>query len=91
MRVHRLLTLGLADEPLWVGLHVNQIDKVWVAMLVADGVTSPAPAELKGLAFFAETVEEAKQAAGCTWGRMNQALIRFSDRASVPKEEGNAI
>ncbi len=32
-------------------------------MLVADGVTPPGPDELKGLAFFGNTAEEAEQVA----------------------------
>lgn len=36
---------------------------MWTAMIVADNVTPPAPGELKGLGFFAETAEEAEQVA----------------------------
>jgi hypothetical protein len=63
MRSHRLLTLGPANEPLWVRLYVHQIEETWVAMLVADRARPPAPGSLKGLAFFGETPEDAQRLA----------------------------
>jgi hypothetical protein len=63
MHTHRLLTLALDDEPIWVWLYVQRIEARWVAMLVADGVTPPGPGEVKGLTFFGETVEDAERGA----------------------------
>ncbi len=63
MRSKRLLTLGPAHEPLWVHLYTQQIGDRWAAMLVTDGVVPPGPGELKGLSFFADTVEEAERVA----------------------------
>jgi hypothetical protein len=61
MRSRRLLTLGYNNEPIWVRLFVQKIGETWSAMVVADGVNPPAPAELKGLGFLADTREEAEQ------------------------------
>ncbi len=55
------LALGPDDEPVW--LCVQPIGERWAAMLVADGVTRPGADELKGLAFFGDTAEEAEQVA----------------------------
>jgi hypothetical protein len=70
MNPRRLLTLGLDNEPLWVRLYVHQIGETWAAMIVADDAPAPGPGELKGMAFFAATAEEAERAAkaylGCS-------------------------
>ena len=63
MRALRALTLGPDHEPLWVRLYVRAIGEVWAAMIVGDDVPAPGPGELKGMAFFAETAEEAERAA----------------------------
>lgn len=63
MRVHRLLTLSPSDEPLWVKVYVRQIGEKWAAMIVADNETPPLPEQLKGLALFGDTPEEAEQQA----------------------------
>ena len=60
MRVHRLLTLGPSDEPLWVRLYIQSLGEEWAAMIVADGVLPPEPEELKGTVFFGATAEEAE-------------------------------
>jgi hypothetical protein len=59
----RLLTLGPENEPLWVRLFVQRIGEVWAAMIPGNDVPSPGPGELKGLAFFAATREEAEREA----------------------------
>ena len=59
----RLLTLGPDNEPLWVRLYVQQIDDRWAALLVADGELPPEVGQLKGLAFFGVTREEAEREA----------------------------
>ncbi len=70
MTAHRLLSLGPENEPIWVRLYVRQIGETWAAMIVADEALPPGPSELKGTAFFAETPEDAEQAAkaylGCS-------------------------
>jgi hypothetical protein len=43
MQSRRILTLGPDNEPLWVRLHVHQIEDLWAAMIVADGVLPPWP------------------------------------------------
>lgn len=63
MRVHRLLTLGPSDEPLWVKVYVRQIGERWVAMILQDDDPPPSSEELKGIAFFGDTPEEAEQEA----------------------------
>jgi hypothetical protein len=60
MRSRRLLTLGPAEDPIWVRLYTQQIGDRWAAMLVADGVVPPEPGEVKGLSFFGDTAEEAE-------------------------------
>ncbi len=62
-RSRRILTRGEDDEPVWVWLYVQPIGERWAAMLVADGVQPPGPDELKGLAFFGDTAEEAERVA----------------------------
>jgi hypothetical protein len=61
--MHRLLTLGPANEPLWVQLFVYPLGDRWTATIVADGVAPPGPDEVKGLSFFGDTPEEAKELA----------------------------
>ena len=63
MQARRLLTIGPDGEPLWVALYVQPVEDRWAAMIVADGVLPPGPDEVKGMAFFAETAEEAEQQA----------------------------
>jgi hypothetical protein len=63
MTSHRLLTFSPDNEPLWVRLYVHQIDEAWAAMVVADEALPPGPGELKGMAFFAPTAEEAERVA----------------------------
>ncbi len=67
MRSRRILTIGPDDEPIW--LYVQPIGERWAAMLVADGVTPPAPDELKGLSFFGDTPEEAERVAKAYLGQ----------------------
>ncbi len=62
-RSRRLLTLGPDNEPLWVRVYVQQIGDSWAAMIVGDDVLPPEPGELKGLAFFGNTPEEAEREA----------------------------
>ncbi len=58
-----LLAFSPDNEPMWVRLYVHLVGDRWAAMLVADGVVPPAPGEVKGLSFFADTVEEAERQA----------------------------
>jgi hypothetical protein len=55
MRSRRLLTLGAADDPIWVRLYIQQIGDRWTAMLVADEDPPSEPVALKGLASFGAT------------------------------------
>jgi hypothetical protein len=63
MRVHRLLTLGPSEESLWVKVYVRQIGERWVAMILRDDDPPPRSEELRGMAFFGDTPEEAEQEA----------------------------
>jgi hypothetical protein len=65
----RLLTLGPANEPLWVRRYVPEIGEAWAAMLVGGDVPAPGPRGLKGMAIFAATANEAKEAAKAYLGR----------------------
>lgn len=58
-----LLTLSPDNEPLWVRLYVHEIEDVWAAMIVGDENLPPGPGELKGMAFFGASPEEAKREA----------------------------
>jgi hypothetical protein len=58
-----LLTLSPDSDPLWVHLYLHGIAEVWAAMIVADGEPPPEPGNLKGLAFFGATREEAEDSA----------------------------
>ncbi len=60
MQTRRILTLGPGNEPLWVILYVQPFEDCWAAMIVADGVLAPGPDEVKGMAFFGATAEEAE-------------------------------
>ncbi len=68
--MRRLLTVGPDNEPLWVRLYVHEIGDAWAAMIVGDDAPAPRPGELKGIAFFGATAEEAERAAtaylGCS-------------------------
>lgn len=70
MPAHRLLTLTPDTEPLWLRLDVHEIKGVWTAMIVGDTELPPEQGQLKGLAFFGESPEEAEQKAlaypGCS-------------------------
>ncbi len=68
MTARRFLTLGPENDPLWGRCSVHQIGEQWAAMLVAEDVPAPGPGELSGTAFFAETPEEAEQAANADLG-----------------------
>ena len=61
--MHRLLTLGPANEPVWVPLYVHPVGDHWAAMLVGDDVPLPEPDTVTGLTFFGTTPEEAERAA----------------------------
>ena len=63
MRVHRLPTLGPSDELLWVKVYVRQIGERWVAMILRDDDPPPGSEDLRGIAFFGDTPEEAEQEA----------------------------
>jgi hypothetical protein len=63
MRVHRLLTLGPSEEALWVKVYVRQLGERWVAMILRDDDPPPGREELRGIAFFGDTPEEAEQEA----------------------------
>jgi hypothetical protein len=63
MLAHRVLTLGSDNEPLWVRLYVYPVGDQWHAVIVADGVAPPGPGEVKGIGFYADTPEEAKELA----------------------------
>ncbi len=57
----RLLTLNPDHEPLWVRLYVHEVGEAWAAMLVAERVVPPGPGVVKGISFFADTLEEAER------------------------------
>ena len=63
MRCRRVLTLGPENEPQWVQLFISQTGESWAAMIVADGIQPPQSGELRGLAFFGDTPEEAERQA----------------------------
>jgi len=63
VRSRRLLTLGPDNEPLWVCLYVQEIEDRWAAMLVGEEELPPVPGQLKGLAFFGVTRDEAEREA----------------------------
>ncbi len=63
MRSRRILTLGPDKETLRMRFYVQQIGDSWAAMIVGDDVLPPGPDELKGMAFFAATPEEAEREA----------------------------
>jgi hypothetical protein len=59
--MHRLLTLGPDNEPLWVQLYIYILGDRRTATILADGVAPPGPDEVKGLSFFGDTPAEAKE------------------------------
>jgi hypothetical protein len=61
--MHRLLTLGPDNEPLWVRLYVYPVGDQWHSVIVADGVAPPGPGEVKGIGFYADTPAEAERLA----------------------------
>ena len=63
MRVHRLLTLGPSEEPLWVKVYVHPIGERWVAMILRDDAPPPGGEELRGIALFGDTPTQAEQEA----------------------------
>jgi hypothetical protein len=63
MRVRRILTQGPSDEGLWVRIYVRPLGDRWAAMIVSDDEAPPQPDQLKGLAFFADTADDAEQQA----------------------------
>ena len=63
MRSRRLLIMGPSDEPMWVRLYVQVVGYRWAAMILAATTAPPAPGELKGTAFFADTAAEAERLA----------------------------
>ncbi len=70
MTTHRPITFIPDNEPLWIRLSVWQIGETWVAKIVVANAPVPRPGELKGLAFFRATAEEAERGAkaylGCS-------------------------
>ncbi len=60
MHAFRTLTHGPGGEPRWVQLYVRQVGTTWVAMILPDGASPPAPGELKGTVLLAETAEAAE-------------------------------
>ena len=63
MRVRRVLTQGPSNEALWGEVYTRRIGDRWAAMILRDDDTPPGYEELKGVAFFADTPEEAEQGA----------------------------
>jgi hypothetical protein len=61
--MHRLLTLGPDNEPLWVQLYVYPVGDQGHSVIVADGVAQPGPDEVKSIGFYAGTAEEAERLA----------------------------
>lgn len=49
--MHRLLTLGSDNEPLWVRLYLHPVRDHWAAMIVGDDVPPPDPGTVTGLTF----------------------------------------
>ncbi len=60
MRIRRLLVQGPSDEAQWVKVYVRQFEERWAAILCSDEEAPPQPDQLKGLAFFADTAEQAE-------------------------------
>jgi hypothetical protein len=63
MRVRRILTLGPSDEPQWVRVYIGQMGDRWAALICSDDEAPPQSDQLKGIAFFADTAEEAERQA----------------------------
>ncbi len=63
MRVHRILTQGPSDEAQWVKVYVRQFEERWAAIILSDDEAPPQPDQLKGIAFFGDTAEQAEQQA----------------------------
>lgn len=61
--MHRLLTLGPDNEPMWVRLYVHPLGDHWAAMIVAEGAEPPRPGERKGISCFGDTPADAKELA----------------------------
>jgi len=57
------LILGPDCEGVAVGLCIQPVGDSWAAMILATELLLSEPGELKGLAFFGETPEEAAQKA----------------------------
>ena len=82
MRVHRLLTFGPSDEPLWVKVYVRQIGERWVAMILLDDDPPPGFEKLRRITFFGDTPEEAEQEA-------LDYLGMYAERSSVGQPSGS--
>jgi len=60
MRARRILTRDSAGTPVWVRIYVQPVGALWAAMIVPDGASPPAPGQLQGAAFLAESAEAAE-------------------------------
>ena len=58
--MHRLLTLGPDNEPLWVRLYIQPIGEQCAAMIVADDMEPLMLGVLGGTGFAGDTLAEAK-------------------------------
>ena len=52
-----------SDEPQWVRVYVRQFEERCAAIICPDDEAPPQPGQLKGIAFFGETAEQAEQQA----------------------------
>jgi hypothetical protein len=59
----RLLVQGPSGEPQWVRVYVRQVEDRWTAIICSEEEAPPLPGQLKGLAFFGDTAEQAEQQA----------------------------
>ena len=63
IRAARVRVLSPDSDPRWVWLYMQRIGERWAATILADTAAPPAPGELKGLTFFADTPEEVERLA----------------------------
>ncbi len=60
MRTRRLLIHPQERTSSWVQLYMQPVGPRWAAMILPDGAKPPAPGELKGVAFLADSAEAAE-------------------------------
>ncbi len=63
MRVRLITGVGANGEDVFLQFCTTQLGEGWAAMILAEGDAPPAPGQVKGLAFFGATPEEAESRA----------------------------